>query len=66
MIRKSPSLVQVLTAKARTAIMSLTEYIILFVLVAILGAGLPGPGDAALIAAGTLSAATWLFRHRLE
>jgi hypothetical protein len=35
--------------------MSLTEYIILFVLVAILGAGLPGPGDAALIAAGTLA-----------
>jgi membrane protein DedA with SNARE-associated domain len=48
-------LVQVLTAKARTAIMSPTEYIILFVLVAILGAGLPGPGDAALIAAGTLA-----------
>ena len=31
------------------------EYVILFVLVAILGAGLPGPGDAALIAAGTLA-----------
>jgi membrane protein DedA with SNARE-associated domain len=30
-------------------------YVILFVLVAILGAGLPGPGDAALIAAGTLA-----------
>src|ERR1700760_1664997 len=55
MIRKSPSLVQVLTAKARTAIMSLTEYIVLFVLVAIMGAGLPGPGDASLIAAGTLA-----------
>jgi hypothetical protein len=35
--------------------MSLAEYIIMFVLVAILGAGLPGPGDAALIAAGTLA-----------
>jgi membrane protein DedA with SNARE-associated domain len=31
------------------------EYAVLFVLVAILGAGLPGPGDAALIAAGTLA-----------
>jgi len=31
------------------------EYVVLFVLVAILGAGLPGPGDAALIAAGTLA-----------
>src|SRR5579864_775753 len=31
------------------------EYIVLFVLVAIMGAGLPGPGDAALIAAGTLA-----------
>jgi len=35
--------------------MSLSEYVIMFVLVAILGAGLPGPGDAALIAAGTLA-----------
>jgi membrane protein DedA with SNARE-associated domain len=35
--------------------MSLSEYIILFVLVAILGAGIPGPGDASLIAAGTLA-----------
>jgi membrane protein DedA with SNARE-associated domain len=35
--------------------MSLSEYIIMFVLVAIMGAGLPGPGDAALIAAGTLA-----------
>jgi membrane protein DedA with SNARE-associated domain len=35
--------------------MTLSEYIIMFVLVAILGAGLPGPGDASLIAAGTLA-----------
>jgi membrane protein DedA with SNARE-associated domain len=35
--------------------MDLTEYLVLFVLVAIMGAGLPGPGDAALIAAGTLA-----------
>jgi membrane protein DedA with SNARE-associated domain len=35
--------------------MSLAEYIIMFALVAIMGAGLPGPGDAALIAAGTLA-----------
>jgi membrane-associated protein len=35
--------------------MSLSEYIILFVFVAVLGAGLPGPGDASLIAAGTLA-----------
>jgi membrane protein DedA with SNARE-associated domain len=35
--------------------MSLSEYLIMFVLVVILGAGLPGPGDAALIAAGTLA-----------
>jgi len=35
--------------------MSLSEYIVLFVLVAIMGAGLPGPGDASLIAAGTLA-----------
>ena len=32
------------------------EYIGSFVLVAIMGAGIPGPGDAALIAAGTLAA----------
>jgi hypothetical protein len=32
--------------------MSLTEYIIMFALVAVMGAGLPGPGDASLIAAG--------------
>ena len=32
--------------------MSLAEYAIMFVLVAIMGAGIPGPGDASLIAAG--------------
>jgi membrane protein DedA with SNARE-associated domain len=32
-----------------------SEYILLFLLVMILGAGLPGPGDASLIAAGTLA-----------
>jgi membrane protein DedA with SNARE-associated domain len=35
--------------------MSLSEYGVMFVLVAIMGAGLPGPGDAALIAAGCLA-----------
>ena len=35
--------------------MILTEYLVLFVLVAIMGAGLPGPGDASLMAAGTLA-----------
>ena len=35
--------------------MTLAEYLVLFVLVAIMGAGLPGPGDASLIAAGTLA-----------
>ena len=35
--------------------MNLSEYLVLFVFVAILGAGLPGPGDASLIAAGTLA-----------
>jgi membrane protein DedA with SNARE-associated domain len=35
--------------------MTVTEYIVLFALVAIMGAGLPGPGDASLIAAGTLA-----------
>ena len=35
--------------------MSVAEYAVLFALVAIMGAGLPGPGDAALIAAGTLA-----------
>ena len=34
--------------------MSVAEYAVLFVLVAIMGAGLPGPGDAALIAATPL------------
>ena len=34
---------------------SLAEYIILFILTATTGAGLPGPGDASLIAAGTLA-----------
>jgi membrane protein DedA with SNARE-associated domain len=34
---------------------SLSEYLVLFLLVAIMGAGLPGPGDASLIAAGTLA-----------
>jgi len=35
--------------------MSLAEYLVMFALVAILGFGLPGPGDASLIAAGTLA-----------
>ena len=35
--------------------MSLAEYLVLFVFVMIMGAGLPGPGDASLIAAGTLA-----------
>ena len=35
--------------------MNLPEYLVLFVLVAIMGAGLPGPGDASLMAAGTLA-----------
>ena len=35
--------------------MNLSEYLTLFVLVAVMGAGLPGPGDASLIAAGTLA-----------
>jgi membrane protein DedA with SNARE-associated domain len=35
--------------------MTLTEYILLFVFVLIMGAGLPGPGDASLIATGTLA-----------
>jgi membrane protein DedA with SNARE-associated domain len=35
--------------------MEVSEYVVLFVLVAIMGAGLPGPGDASLIAAGTLA-----------
>jgi membrane protein DedA with SNARE-associated domain len=35
--------------------MSLAEYVVMFVMVAIMGAGIPGPGDASLIAAGTLA-----------
>src|ERR1035438_4458249 len=35
--------------------MSLAEFIVMFVLVVIMGFGLPGPGDASLIAAGTLA-----------
>jgi membrane-associated protein len=35
--------------------MSPAEYIIMFVLVTIMGFGLPGPGEASLIAAGTLA-----------
>lgn len=35
--------------------MSLAEYIIFFVLVVSTGAGVPGPGDASMIAAGTLA-----------
>jgi len=35
--------------------MDLSEYAIMFVLVAIMGAGIPGPGDASLIAAGALA-----------
>jgi membrane protein DedA with SNARE-associated domain len=35
--------------------MTLAEYIVLFALVTLMGAGLPGPGDASLIAAGTLA-----------
>jgi membrane protein DedA with SNARE-associated domain len=35
--------------------MELSEYVVLFVCVVILGAGLPGLGDASLIAAGTLA-----------
>jgi len=34
---------------------SLSEYAVMFVLVAIMGAGIPGPGDASLIAAGALA-----------
>jgi membrane protein DedA with SNARE-associated domain len=36
--------------------MSLSEYVVMFVLVVIMGAGIPGPGDASLIAAGALAA----------
>jgi membrane protein DedA with SNARE-associated domain len=39
----------------RSSAVSLAEYTVLFVLVATMGAGLPGLGDASLIAAGTLA-----------
>ncbi len=39
----------------RLVAVSLAEYILMFVFVAIMGAGVPGPGDASLIAAGTLA-----------
>jgi membrane protein DedA with SNARE-associated domain len=39
----------------RAAVVSLSEYVVLFLFVAIMGAGVPGPGDASLIAAGTLA-----------
>jgi membrane protein DedA with SNARE-associated domain len=35
--------------------MSVSEYAVMFACVFVLGAGLPGPGDACLIAAGTLA-----------
>jgi membrane protein DedA with SNARE-associated domain len=35
--------------------MDLSEYVLMFGFVALLGAGVPGPGDAALLAAGTLA-----------
>ena len=35
--------------------MRVSEYAVMFVLVAIMGAGIPGPGDASLIAAGALA-----------
>jgi membrane protein DedA with SNARE-associated domain len=35
--------------------MSVSEYAVMFVLVVIMGAGIPGPGDASLIAAGALA-----------
>jgi len=41
--------------RADSTAVSLSEYVVLFALVAIMGAGLPGPGDASLIAAGTLA-----------
>jgi membrane protein DedA with SNARE-associated domain len=43
------------SAMAREEIMELAEYIIFFALVVTTGAGIPGPGDAAMIAAGTLA-----------
>ena len=42
-------------AAAQGFAVSVAEYLILFGLVALMGAGLPGPGDASLIAAGTLA-----------
>ena len=39
----------------REEIVELAEYIIFFALVVTTGAGIPGPGDAAMIAAGTLA-----------
>ena len=35
--------------------MNVAEYAVMFVLVTIMGAGIPGPGDASLIAAGALA-----------
>ena len=35
--------------------MSLSEYAVMFVLVMLMGAGIPGPGDASLIATGALA-----------
>ena len=35
--------------------MDLSEYAVMFVLVLVMGAGIPGPGDASLIAAGALA-----------
>jgi membrane protein DedA with SNARE-associated domain len=37
------------------AAVSVSEYAVMFVLVTIMGAGIPGPGDASLIAAGALA-----------
>ena len=44
--------------------MSLSEYAVMFVLVAIMGAGIPGPGDASLIAAGALRDDRFPYRSR--
>jgi membrane protein DedA with SNARE-associated domain len=43
------------TRQASMANMSLAEYTVMFVFVVIMGFGLPGPGEASLIAAGTLA-----------
>lgn len=48
----------------RQARVSLAEYIIFFVLVMSTGAGVPGPGDAAMIAAGTLAGEGRRYRRR--